>query len=291
MTDLTRIKELVTELSDKLAQLEEEVARLEPGARALPTGAPAAARGLAPAPDRDLPNVILPTLTDDPDSIVGGRRTLFADFQDCCAVGNEFGYFCTGTLIAPNVVVTAKHCTNADRVFLKGNNIQRSGEVIGARPIPHEDAGVDLQVLVLERDSTVAPRHVLREGETFDGTGARLVGFGTIDLGGSFGYGIKRQVDVPILSLDCNGEEDADRFGCFADYEVVAGHRGLGKDSCRGDSGGPLYVRNEEGAYCLLGATSRGARGASTVCGDGGIYVRVDRFIDWIEEVTGAEVA
>ena len=71
---------------------------------------------------------------------------------------------------------------------------------------------------------------------------------------------------------------------------MVAGHRGLRMDSCKGDSGGPLYIEDREGEYYLLGATSRGARDALTTCGDGGIYVRVDLCLDWIREVTGVEI-
>ena len=120
MADLTRAKELLEELRDRLDQLETELARQGAGGL-LPEAQEAA--GAAP-----LSNVIPPTQTDDPDSIVGGRRTKPADFQDCCAVGNDAGFFCTGTLIAPNVVVTAKHCPERQRitrVFLKGVDIQR----------------------------------------------------------------------------------------------------------------------------------------------------------------------
>jgi secreted trypsin-like serine protease len=71
---------------------------------------------------------------------------------------------------------------------------------------------------------------------------------------------------------------------------MVAGHRGLLLDSCRGDSGGPLYIRNTDGEYFLIGATSRGIRDSFTTCGDGGIYVRVDLCLDWIRNVTGVAI-
>ena len=79
----------------------------------------------------DLSKVIPPTQTNEPDSIVGGVPT--SDFPDCCAVGNGNGYFCTGTLIAPTLVVTAEHCTGVTQVFLKGNDVNNpnSGETIG----------------------------------------------------------------------------------------------------------------------------------------------------------------
>jgi len=248
------------------------------------------------APERELAQVILPTWTDEPDWIVGGRRARPGDFADCCAVGNEQGYFCTGTLIAPNVVVTAKHCPEAapvTRVFLRGNDIDRPdrGETIEVTDVfLHPDPKVDLAVLVLGTDATAIPRPVAQGTEMEQAAEAMLVGFGTINLDGTVGYGIKRQVQVPIAFLD-GSLPNALALGCRGDFEMVAGHRGLAKDSCRGDSGGPLYIRTAEGGFALLGATSRGLALATTMCGDGGIYVRVDRCLDWIREVTGADLA
>ena len=44
----------------------------------------------------------------DRDRIVGGIAT--ADYRDCVAIGSADEWCCTGTLVAPNVVVTAGHC-------------------------------------------------------------------------------------------------------------------------------------------------------------------------------------
>jgi hypothetical protein len=176
------------------------------------------------------------------------------------------------------------------RVFLGGHDISRAdrGETISVvEDIAHPE--VDLRVLVLERDSSIAPRHIA-QGAEVKATKATLVGFGTIDLAGTFGYGIKRKVEVPINSLGCDGPKDPGQFGCRAGQEIVAGHRGLARDSCRGDSGGPLYIPNEEGGYNLLGITSRGVADAPNVCGDGGIYVRIDQFVDWIKDKTGVAI-
>ena len=235
----------------------------------------------------DLTKVIPPTQSAEPDFIIGGLPT--RDFPDCCAVGNDRLYYCSGTLIAPTLVVTAKHCQHVTQVFLKGYDIAEpeSGETIPIKEqFEHPEA--DLRVLVLERPSTIRPRHVAQGFETY-ATHGLLVGFGTIDPYGIFGYGEKRKVEVPITSLDCGSAEEAKQYGCEQGTEVVAGHRGLGKDTCRGDSGGPLYIMSPYGEYYLLGATSRGVRGPRE-CGNGGIYVRVDQYLDWIRQQTGIEI-
>jgi endonuclease G len=63
----------------------------------------------------------------------------------------------------------------------------------------------------------------------------------------------------------------------------------LNRDSCSGDSGGPLYVQ-WNGAWLLAGATSRATKASVRTCGDGGVYVRVDRYRDWIEKTAGVKL-
>ena len=236
----------------------------------------------------ELSHVVPPTYPDE--EIVGGDET--DAYPDCCAVGNAVnGYFCSGTLIAPNLVVTAAHCQQISQVFLKGNDVTapEAGEVI---PIvqTHTHPDLDLRVLVLAHASGVTPRRIAASALVANATQATLVGFGTVDFNGTVGYGRKRRVTVPITTLDCAADGEAREYGCVKGFEIVAGQRGLDKDSCRGDSGGPLYIQDAAGNYFLLGATSRGARGSDRVCGDGGIYMRVDLCLDWIEQVTGVKL-
>ena len=87
-------------------------------------------------------------------------------------------------------------------------------------------------------------------------------------------------VDVPLASND-------PRFGAHVEYEFVAGAPFLDRDSCNGDSGGPAYVK-ADGAWYFVGATSRATASTVRPCGDGGIYVRVGAFQDWIRSVPGA---
>jgi secreted trypsin-like serine protease len=220
--------------------------------------------------------------------VVNGVPT--TDFPDCCAVGSDTRFTCTGTLIAPNVVVTADHCKNVARVFLKGSDVKQldQGEVIAVKAMfSHPE--VDLKVLVLAQDSTVTPRRVAQAADIAVATKATAVGFGTYDPDGLEGYGTKRQTPDPVTisTRDCSEPGAPKQYGCLPGREVVAGHHSRLTDTCRGDSGGPLYIQGADGEYVLLGATSRGARGGFTNCGYGGIYVRVDLCLDWIREVTG----
>jgi secreted trypsin-like serine protease len=285
MAEYGRITNLVSELKDRIELLAKEVTQLANGQSASGvTRTRSVATAATPTRATEV-NVIPPTRTENPDSIVGGSVT--DRFPDCCAVGSTSQYFCSGTLIAPNLVVTAGHCTGVEQVFLVGNDIDNpdGGETISVvNDIAHPTA--DIRVLVLAFDSSATPRHVA-QGAEVDASSATLAGFGTIDFDGSFGYGVKREVDVPIVSLGCDSGTDPADFGCTPFEEMVAGHRGLGLDSCSGDSGGPLYIMGPLGDEYLLGATSRGVANADHTCGDGGVYVRVDQFVDWIMAETG----
>jgi secreted trypsin-like serine protease len=121
------------------------------------------------------------------------------------------------------------------------------------------------------------------------------VGFGNTDPTGFFGYGKKRFVDLPVASPACRGKvdghDDSMTYGCDVGFEFVAGRPLLERDSCTGDSGGPFYVQGKDGQWLLGGATSRATKSALNNCGDGGIYVRVDRYRSWISKIPNVSLA
>ena len=282
MPDYTHVLEILEEIR-QLAATPEVDAKINAAQQEL---------GLLDAEASEPSKVIPPSGQAPGFEIFGGVET--TRFPDCCAIGNADYYSCSGTLIAPTVVVTARHCDEGiTRVFLKGGSISdlATGEEI---PVVAEYAHpeVDLRVLVLAYPSTVTPCHVAQGHEVYAPAQVVLAGFGTIDANGEVGYGTKREVAVELTSLDCSAPGDFLEYGCKEGTELVAGHRGLGLDSCNGDSGGPLYIPAPytEDSYYLLGATSRGIRKYGSKCGDGGVYVRVDKCLDWIRQVTGVDI-
>jgi endonuclease G len=234
--------------------------------------------------------------------ILGGTVVTGSEFEDCVAVGNDRQWFCSGTLIADNAVLSAGHCDCEEtptRVFF-GNNIDDTGRAVRVakavqHPSYHTSKNNDLLVLLLETKVTdVLPRPIASSDLIDVATDARAVGFGTIDPSGFYGYGIKRQTDVPFASNSCQGnvegKDDQAVYGCDPNLEMIAGKPLLARDTCSGDSGGPLYVVDQQGRWLLAGATSRATKAAINTCGDGGVYVRIDRYLDWVRSVIGADL-
>ena len=164
-----------------------------------------------------------------------------------------------------------------------------------ARHVRHpawdDDYHNDLMLLFLEKPVIGVPPRALAPSKLIDATtDARVVGYGTTDLAATTGYGLKQQTDVPIVSPSCrgrvNGRADGSVYGCHTGKEIVAGKPLLLRVTCKGDSGGPLYVADPRGRWFLAGVTSRGTDLAKTMCGDGGLYTRVDKYRAWITSAT-----
>lgn len=217
------------------------------------------------------------------------------DWPDVAGVVIDGYVSCTGTLIAPDVVITAGHCTppeshNPTRVVLGTNDYRHPGETINVAEVhtyPNSWGHYDVAVLVLEHASSYEPRRIATgciRDYIQDGAEAIVVGYGATD---AYGYDY-----TPVLQWGTTEVSDADcsdiNSGCFdavsPNGEIGAGIQG--SDACYGDSGGPLYLPTPKGTF-LVGVTSRGFYNA--VCGDGGIWVRPDSppLHDWIEDVTG----
>jgi secreted trypsin-like serine protease len=232
--------------------------------------------------------------------VIGGQEVPAGKFLDCVAVGSDDQWGCTGTLIGKNVVVTAGHCADfATRVFF-GQNVAKKGKVVRVKrrirhPKYHTTANNDLMVLILAESVTIAPRSIATKTQIDRAPDGRVVGFGHSDPFGRSGYGVKRQVDVPVASPACQGKSDKHpdkmSYGCDPSLEIVAGRPMLAKDGCRGDSGGPFYIAGKtDDEWLLAGATSRATKSAMHTCGDGGIYVRLDKYLDWITRIPGVRL-
>jgi len=94
---------------------------------------------------------------------------------------------------------------------------------------------------------------------------------------------VLRQVTVPIVSQsDCKQYYDAYRLDAGKDGDFCAGYADGGKDSCGGDSGGPLMCMQGDVWY-QHGIVSWGERECD-LPDHPAVYTDVSYFLQWIQQ-------
>lgn len=96
---------------------------------------------------------------------------------------------------------------------------------------------------------------------------------------------ILQVVKLPILAnSQCQQMFlDAGHVKAIRDTFLCAGYPDGGKDSCEGDSGGPLMMQREDGRWVLIGTVSHGIRCAEPNLP--GIYMKTAAFRPWIDSI------
>lgn len=226
-----------------------------------------------------------------PAPIVGGSASPADKWNDVVAVIAKTGS-CSGTLIAPDVVLTAGHCIELEpyEVITNTTNFARPGgdhiPVKWARAYPDWAYRYDVGVLMLEHVARPRPRPIAAACHTnsrlLGGAPVTIVGFGLVTTTGTDDNTRLHEATAPVLDPQC-----ASAPGCEPNVrpngEFTAGGRGT--DSCFGDSGGPAFLDTAAGP-ALVGVVSRGLALPGQPCGNGGVYVRADKVVSWAQSVT-----
>jgi secreted trypsin-like serine protease len=191
--------------------------------------------------------------------VVGLARRVISCGPDQAAID------CTGTLVAPRVVITAAHCLafdppNVYEIFF-GASYADGGvviPVIGGRADPDYDPDThanDLAGLILASDAP-SPPIPLRTTPLPDltGTSVRMVGYGVTSVTAA-------ELGVKMSGIAMVTEVAADQLRMAPSPSM----------SCYGDSGGPVLADTGNGEE-LVGVTSYGDAACATL----GVATRVD---------------
>ncbi|XP_041971604.1 phenoloxidase-activating enzyme-like [Aricia agestis] len=90
-------------------------------------------------------------------------------------------------------------------------------------------------------------------------------------------YDVKKEVDVPYVPMSkCRNTITTD----LIDNQICAGGE-EGKDTCKGDSGGPLLHLINQTTYIAVGVVSFGPKSCGTR-GQPAVYTHVYKYLDWI---------
>ena len=193
---------------------------------------------------------ILLTIAGPAHAVVGGavERSPNGVRQSVVRVESSRGELCSGTLIAPDLVLTAAHCVTqraAYRVVAVDSAFRQRAVMATAAALhpafvpgttPRTQPGVDLALLKLRQPlgTDFAPLDPRTAAPVGAGQPVELAGFGSTaeDARGSARV-LRRTQLVTLGTLQV-----ANRVLVVADQQRLAATSGAG--ACRGDSGGPI---------------------------------------------------
>ncbi|RHY17303.1 hypothetical protein DYB25_006974 [Aphanomyces astaci] len=222
---------------------------------------------------------------EDGFEILGGQEAQFGKHRYVAGLKKspDGEIVCGGSLIAPNVVLTAAHCFKSVLPYVVVGTHYLTGYKDGElatviEEIKHPNPRVDVGIAILDRNITsIQPVELL-----FDlvpaGVDTWARGWGFVKNGGP-----KSRVLKEVSLKTWSNDEVSDALKSFGkpvtDTMMAAG--GLeGEDTCETDSGGPLTVEASAGVR-LVGVASWGD--GCGLLNKPGVYERVSASHDFIK--------
>jgi V8-like Glu-specific endopeptidase len=242
-------------------------------------------------------------------SVIGGHNTTIAKYPSLAFVEGvqaTSGYGCTGTVVAPRIVLTAGHCVEdiESSSIVEPTNIAVATGLSNIQHVPldristvaqavvnpnfnptklHGDAGL----LILTSPVTAPPVELATEADAAlyePGDELSVAGWGIDDRSTGHAPNQLQAATVPIE------EASRCRDGLRRFYPFFEPGRQLctldlpGRHitTCHGDSGGPAFATRPDGTVVEVGVTSLGD--ATCNPANPAVYTRTDQISGWVKK-------
>jgi secreted trypsin-like serine protease len=245
--------------------------------------------------------------------IIGGQKAVPGQFPELAFViyrepDGEINFTCSGTVIAPKLVLTAGHCaidadtgfhgapggfvvvTGTDDVSSPAGRIEsRVSQVFAEPKFNRHTLADDAAVLELAQPTAAAPVALAGPADASlysAGTAAEIAGWGDTH-GGQVPQttSLRWAHDVVRSSRLCarraRGSLGPGFDGALQTCALDTPSDATG--SCEGDSGGPLLAQSAPGTWLQIGVTSFGAARCSTRVPS--YFTRTDALAPWVDPI------
>ncbi|KAJ3064851.1 Serine protease [Quaeritorhiza haematococci] len=247
-----------------------------------------------------------PVENDPSEAIVGGQDAEPFSLPWMASLQFRGRHFCGGSMIAPNMVLTAGHCTvflnetqwpnvtvntwrhNINQTVEAENGIQFKVLNHIVHPDYKEPGGVavnDVAVWVLEETVNPQKKAVktvqLSTAEPAGGSTVDIAGWGWTEPSGPNVATVLQKTSAPVIGdWNCRFQYLFAAALMNGDAFTCVGKTGFKpQTACRGDSGGPIFTTDANGEPVVHGVTSWGA----VPCGTRpGVFAQVSTYRDWI---------
>ncbi|XP_034234029.1 uncharacterized protein LOC117641042 [Thrips palmi] len=230
--------------------------------------------------------------------IVGGQDAARGEFPWQVALLLDHLFFCGGSLINHEFVLTAAHC-----LMTRDTPVGSLRVVLGAldltasREAGSEERGVrrvlfhshfqpflldhDIALLQLQQpvafSSVIAPACLPGLQGLHSGQSAWVTGWGITSFPAGDPSSVLQRLAVETLPVEVCARQLEEPLGPGMVCAAPAGHQG----TCFGDSGGPLTLEAAGRAY-VVGVVSFGVTGCAALPHFPDVYTRVSEYLQWI---------